>query len=80
MAILKRWRFGRGAEEFEGQQRSLLEESIGEDLGAIEIELNQLREPALAKKIPVRERLPLDLPRVQVLTNQTPRCVSAAVR
>jgi transposase len=66
MAILKRWRFGRGAEEFEGQQRSLLEESIGEDLGAIEIELNQLREPAPPKKIPVREHLPLDLPRVQV--------------
>jgi transposase len=66
MAILKRWRFGRAAEEFDGQQRSLLEESIGEDLGAIEIELDQLREPALAKKIPVREHLPLDLPRVQV--------------
>ena len=33
MAILKRWRFGRGAEEFTGLQRSLLEESIDEDLG-----------------------------------------------
>jgi transposase len=66
MAILKRWRFGRAAEAFQGQQRSLLEDSIGEDLGAIEIELKQLREPALPKKIPVREHLPLDLPRVEV--------------
>ncbi len=66
MAILKRWRFERGAEEFHGQQRSLLDETIGEDLGAIEIELNELRGSALPKKIPVREHLPLDLPRVQV--------------
>jgi len=66
MAILKRWRFGRASEEFHGQQRSLFEESIEEDLGAIEIELDQQREPALPKKIPVRAHLPLDLPRVQI--------------
>jgi transposase len=64
MAILKRWRFGRGAEEFHGQQRSLLEESIDEDLGAIEIELDDLQPIAKAKKIPVRSHLPLELPRV----------------
>jgi transposase len=66
MAILKRWRFGRASEEFHGQQRSLFEESIEEDLGAIEIELDQQREAALPKKIPVRAHLPLDLPRVQI--------------
>jgi transposase len=66
MAILKRWRFGRAAEEFHGLQRSLLEESIDEDLGGIEIELDQLREPARPKKIPVRAHLPLDLPRVHI--------------
>jgi transposase len=66
MAILKRWRFGRAAEEFQGQQRSLLEESIDEDLGAIGIELDQLREPAQPKKIAVRAHLPLELPRVRI--------------
>ena len=44
MAILKRWRFGRAAEAFHGLQRSLLEESIDEDLGAIEIELDAVRD------------------------------------
>ena len=66
MAILKRWRFGRAAEEFHGQQRSLLEESIDEDLGAIGIELDEQRETPLPKKIPVRAHLPLDLPRVRI--------------
>jgi transposase len=63
MAVLKRWRFGRAAEEFHGQQRSLLEESIDEDLGGIEIELDQLREPVQPKKIAVRAHLPIELPR-----------------
>ncbi len=66
MAVLKRWRFGRGAEEFHGQQRSFLEESIDEDLGGIEIELDQLREPVQPKKIAVRAHLPLELPRVRI--------------
>src|SRR5580704_2320827 len=66
MAVLKRWRFGRGAEEFTGLQRSLLEESIDEDLGAIEIELTQLQDPPKPRTIPVRSHLPLDLPRVEI--------------
>jgi transposase len=66
MAILKRWRFGRASEEFHGLQRSLLEESIDEDLGAIDIELDQLQETARPKKIPVRSHLALDLPRVHI--------------
>src|ERR1700760_3286169 len=66
MAVLKRWRFGRGAEEFIGLQRSLLEESIDEDLGAIELELTQLQEPRKPRNIPVRSHLPLELPRVQI--------------
>ena len=36
MAILKRWRFGRRSEQLDPAQRSLLEESIDEDLEAIE--------------------------------------------
>ena len=66
MAILKRWRFGRAAEEFHGLQRNLLEESIGEDLGAIEIELDAVRDTPMPKKVPVRTHLPLHLPRVEI--------------
>jgi transposase len=66
MAVLKRWRFGRGAEEFTGLQRSLLEESIDEDLGAIEIELTQLQGLPKPRTIPVRSHLPLELPRVEI--------------
>jgi transposase len=66
MAILKRWRFGRAAEAFHGLQRSLLEESIDEDLGAIEIELDAIRVPSKPKQVPVRTRLPIDLPRVEI--------------
>lgn len=46
MGILKRWRFGRSSEQLESGQRSLLEESIDEDLEAIGIELEALQEPA----------------------------------
>ena len=66
MAILKRWRFGRAAEAFHGLQRSLLEESIDEDLGAIEIELDAIRVPSKPKQVPVRTHLPIDLPRVEI--------------
>ena len=66
MAILKRWRFGRAAEEFHGLQRNLLEESIDEDLGAIEIELDTVRDTPKPKKVPVRAHLPIDLPRVTI--------------
>lgn len=66
MVILKRWRFGRAAEEFQGLQRSLLEESIDEDLGAIEVELDAVRDTPKPKKAPVRSHLPVDLPRVEI--------------
>ena len=66
MAILKRWRFGRAAEAFHGLQRNLLEESIDEDLGAIEIELETVRDTPTPKKVPVRTQLPIDLPRVAI--------------
>ena len=63
MAVLKRWRFGKASEAFHGLQRNLLEESIDEDLGAIEIELDTFRDPPKPKKVPVRASLPVDLPR-----------------
>ena len=66
MAVLKRWRFGTASEAFHGQQRELLEESIDEDLGAIEVELDALLEAPRAKKVPVRARLPVDLPRIEI--------------
>lgn len=66
MAILKRWRFGKAAEAFHGLQRSLLEESIDEDLGAIEVELDAVRETPRRKRVPVRAHLPVELPRVEI--------------
>jgi hypothetical protein len=66
MAILKRWRFGKAAEAFHGLQRSLLEESIDEDLGAIEVELDAVRETPRRQRVPVRAHLPVGLPRVEI--------------
>jgi transposase len=70
MAILKRWRFGRRSEQLDAVQRSLLEESIDEDLEAIELELEALREkrerPEPRKEKPRRTALPAHLPRREI--------------
>ena len=69
MAILKRWRFGRRSEQIESDQRSLLEESIDEDLEAISVELEALQEPAAdrpAMQQPRRVALPGHLPRREI--------------
>lgn len=70
MAILKRWRFGRRSEQLDPAQRSLLEESIDEDLEAIELELEALREkrdrPEPPKRQPRRSALPVHLPRQEI--------------
>jgi transposase len=70
MAILKRWRFGRRSEQLDALQRSLLEESIDEDLQAIERELEALREkrarPEPPKEKPRRTALPAHLPRREI--------------
>ena len=69
MAILKRWRFGRRSEQIESDQRSLLEESIDEDLEAIGTELEALQEPAVERQQtqkPRRVALPGHLPRREV--------------
>lgn len=69
MGILKRWRFGRRSEQLESGQRSLLEESIDEDLEAIGIELEALQEPAAdrqQKEKPRRAALPDHLPRREI--------------
>lgn len=56
------------SEQIEGLQRSLLEESIDEDLEAIAVELEQLKAtPAQRPKgIPKRAALPKDLPRIEI--------------
>jgi transposase len=70
MAILKRWRFGRRSEQLDAVQRSLLEESIDEDLQAIELELEALSEqregPEQLKQKPRRTPLPANLPRREI--------------
>jgi len=67
MAILKRWRFGRRSEQLDPAQRSLLEESIDEDLEAISLELEALRGR------PKREERPKDKPRRTALPAHLPR-------
>lgn len=68
MATLKRWTFGKRSEQVTGLQRSLLEESIEEDLEAIAIELVQLTpsSPQRPKGIPKRVALPKELPRIEI--------------
>jgi len=68
MATLKRWTFGKRSEQVEGLQRSLLEESIDEDLEAIATELEELTAaPAVRPKgIPKRAALPKELPRIEI--------------
>ena len=68
MATLKRWTFGKRSEQVTGLQRSLLEESINEDLEAIAAELEELRPspPERTKRTPKRAHLPKELPRIEI--------------
>jgi transposase len=68
MATLKRWTFGRRSEQVTGLQRSLLEESIDEDLEAIATELEALSpsRPMGPKGTPKRVALPTSLPRIEI--------------
>ena len=69
MATLKRWRFARRSEQLSAVQRSLLEESIDEDIEAIGLELEELwsspKPTAPPKEKPRRVALPAELPRVE---------------
>jgi transposase len=69
MATLKRWRFALRSEQLDAVQRSLLEESIDEDLEVIELELNEPRSSTQStqprKDKPRRVALPARLPRVE---------------
>jgi hypothetical protein len=70
MATLKRWRFAPRSEQHESPQRSLLEDVLGEDLAAISVELEALRDPVPAtrspRQQPKRTALPANLPRRQI--------------
>ena len=65
IARLKRWMFDARSERMDPTQRALFEDGVAEDIAAIEVELDSLREPAPAPKSkPKREPLPAHLPRV----------------
>lgn len=69
MAVLKRLKFAARSETFTGEQRSLLEEAIDEDLEALErdIAAAQPADPAPpGKQQPRRQALPPNLPRREV--------------
>jgi transposase len=68
MATLKRWRYGRHSEQLDVVQRWLLDESIDEDIEAIGLEIEALKEkPAtLPKEKPQRVALPASFPRREV--------------
>lgn len=69
-AYLKRLKFAAQSERFSAEQRSLLEETLDEDLQAVNDEIEQLRaldapEPRV-KEHPKRQALPADLPRIEI--------------
>jgi len=68
MATLKRWRYGRHSEQLDVVQRSLLDESIDEDIEAISLEIEALKEQpsAAPKHKPRRVALPASFPRREI--------------
>jgi transposase len=68
LAVLRRVRFGVKSEALSAGQRSLFEESVDEDLAALEERLAQLRAPAADRPRGQAKRLPLppNLPRREI--------------
>ena len=69
-AYLKRLKFAAQSERFSAEQRSLLEETLDEDLQAVSDEIEQLK-PSDApsprvKEQPKRQPLPANLPRIEI--------------
>ena len=64
-AVLKRMKFAATSEAFQGDQRSLLEDSVDEDLEAVQRELLQFAtKPNGSERLtPKRQALPAELPR-----------------
>ena len=69
-AILKRLKFAAQSERFSAEQRSLLEETLDEDLQAVNDEIEQLQRDDTAqpkaKQQPKRQVLPANLPRTEI--------------
>ena len=71
IAVLRRHYFGKKSEQLTGVQGSLLDEAVEEDMAAIELELQQLQDQPVtpspvARQPAKRQRLPEDLPRVDI--------------
>nr|WP_222623183.1 IS66 family transposase [Ramlibacter cellulosilyticus] len=67
-AVLKRMKFAAQSERFDGEQRSLLEESLDADLQAVSEEIERLvpaKEPSESSK-PKRQPLPAQFPRREI--------------
>lgn len=63
---LKRWMFAARSERMDPAQRALFEESVANDIAALEVQLDALREPATPPRDPPRrEALPAHLPRIE---------------
>lgn len=69
-ALLKRLKFAAQSERFSAEQRSLLEETLDEDLQAVSDEIDKLRTgdapPPKVKDQPKRQPLPANLPRTDI--------------
>jgi transposase len=83
-AYLKRLKFAAQSERFSAEQRSLLEETLDEDLQAVNDEIEELSAidapPPRVKAQPKRQPLPANLPRRRSSTNPTPPPALAAAR
>jgi hypothetical protein len=69
-AILMRLKFAAQSERFSAEQRSLLKETLDEDLHAVSDEIEQLSsddKPVRLKEQPNRQPLPANLPRIDIL-------------
>ncbi len=68
MAVLKRLKFAARSEAFTGEQKSLLEEAVDEDLEALSREIERERPPVATppKQQPKRQPLPANLPRREI--------------
>lgn len=68
--VLKRLKFAAQSERFSAEQRSLLEETLDEDLQAVSDEIDKLSTgdapPPKAKERPKRQPLPANLPRTDI--------------
>ena len=66
IARLKRWMFAARSERMDPAQRALFEERVANDIAALEVQLDALREPATPPRDPPRrEALPAHLPRIE---------------